>query len=81
MKTFEKRMRGQSDANIHFSDLRSILIALGFLERINGSHHIFYHDSIPEILNLQPKGAMAKSYLVKQVRRLILQYGWEINLK
>ena len=30
--------------------------------RINGSHHIFYYEDIPEILNLQPNGALAKSY-------------------
>lgn len=79
MKPFERLMSGQADANFHFSDLRSILFAIGFQERINGSHHIFFHDSIPEILNLQPKGAMAKPYQVKQVRRLILKYGLEIN--
>ena len=46
---------------------------LGFEERIRGSHHIFTKDDVEEILNLQPKGAMAKAYQVKQVRRVILR--------
>ena len=48
--------------------------------RINGSHHIFHYEAIPEILNLQPDGYMAKPYQVRQVRRVILKYGMEINL-
>ena len=47
---------------------------LGFEERIRGSHHIFTRDGVEEILNLQPKGAKAKSYQVKQVRNVILDY-------
>ena len=31
-------------------------------------------DGVEEILNLQPKGAKAKPYQVKQVRNLILKY-------
>lgn len=51
-----------------------MLHALGFDERIKGSHHIFTKDGIPEILNLQPKGAKAKAYQVRQVRNVILRY-------
>jgi hypothetical protein len=47
---------------------------LGFDERIRGSHHIFTKDGIEEILNLQPKGANAKPYQVKQMRNVILKY-------
>jgi hypothetical protein len=47
---------------------------MGFSERICGSHHIFTKEGIEEILNLQPKGAQAKPYQVKQVRRVITKY-------
>jgi hypothetical protein len=40
-KTLDKILRGDSDANIRFSDLRTLLVSLGFEERIKGSHHIF----------------------------------------
>lgn len=56
------------------SDLQKLLIGLGFDERIKGDHHIFTKDDIEEILNLQPKGSMAKPYQVKQVRDVIVRY-------
>lgn len=78
MAKFEKTrlqiLRGESDANVSFDDLRQLLKHLGFVERIKGSHHIFTRDGVAEILNLQPKGAKAKAYQVKQVRGVILQY-------
>lgn len=67
-------LRGTSDGNIRFADLRSFLLRLGFAERIKGSHHIFTHPRIAEILNLQPQNSMAKPYQVKQVRRILVQY-------
>ncbi|MEW5938327.1 MAG: type II toxin-antitoxin system HicA family toxin [Chloroflexota bacterium] len=73
-KTLEKVLRGVSDANIEFDDLRQLLDGLGFQERIRGSHHIFTKDGVIEIINLQPKGSKAKPYQVKQVRTLILKY-------
>jgi hypothetical protein len=69
-----KVLRGTSDANIPFNGICQLLRSMGFNERIRGSHHIFSKDGIEEILNLQPKGARAKPYQVKQVRRLILKY-------
>jgi len=53
-------LRGASDANIRFADLRSLLHKLGFAERVRGSHHIFSHPGLPEILSLQPRGALAQ---------------------
>jgi predicted RNA binding protein YcfA (HicA-like mRNA interferase family) len=74
-KTLEKVLRGGSDANIRFADLRNLLLTLGFEERIKGSHHIFNHDDVDEILNLQPSGSKAKRYQAKDVRDIILNYG------
>ncbi|HLF25707.1 MAG TPA: type II toxin-antitoxin system HicA family toxin [Anaerolineae bacterium] len=70
-KVLDKVARGTSDANIRFDDLRQLLRSLGFTERIRGSHHIFFKESIEEILNLQTQGANAKPYQVKQVRNVI----------
>jgi len=74
-KTLAKILRGTSDANIRFGDLRTLLLALGFEERIRGSHRIFKRDDIDEIVTLQPRGSKAKSYQVRQVRNLIIKYG------
>jgi len=40
---------------------------------VKGSHHIFTHELMPEILNLQPKNSFAKPYQVKQVREILRQ--------
>ena len=60
--------------NIRFDDLRSLLTALGFVQRVKGSHHIFTKPDVVEILNLQPRGSLAKPYQVKQVRAVIVRY-------
>lgn len=73
-KLLSKILRGTSDTNISFVELCALLVHLGFEERIRRSHHIFSHANIEEILNLQPAGASAKVYQVKQVRNVILKY-------
>jgi hypothetical protein len=45
--------------------------------RIKGSHHIFTCDGIDEIINIQPDGAKAKAYQVKQIRGIMLKYRLE----
>ena len=47
---------------------------LGFIDRVKGSHHIFTKTGVSEILNLQPRGSLAKPYQVKQVRAVIVRY-------
>lgn len=73
-KTENQILSGRSDANIDFNDLCRLLANYGFDERIKGSHHIFTKKSVEEIINIQPIGAKAKAYQVKQVRNLILKY-------
>jgi predicted RNA binding protein YcfA (HicA-like mRNA interferase family) len=73
-KIITKVLSGTSDANINFNELRQLLKNLGFDERIRSSHHIFTKDEVEEILNLQPKGADAKPYQVKQIRNVIVKY-------
>jgi hypothetical protein len=67
-------LRGASDANIPFNQLRNLLRQLGFSERIRGDHHIFIRNGVEEIINLQPQGNKAKPYQVKQVRGVIVKY-------
>jgi hypothetical protein len=66
---------GRADHNVSFTALRSLLVSLGFRERIRGDHHIFSRTGIIEILNLQPlPGGKAKGYQVRQVRNVIVRY-------
>jgi hypothetical protein len=63
-----------SDENIRFDELCQLLNRPGFAERIRGGHHIFTRSGVEEILNLQPRGPLAKAYPVKQVRDVIVRH-------
>ena len=78
-KVLEKVIFGRSDNNITFTELRQLLLQLGFQERIRGDHHIFSMKDVVEIINLQPLGSMAKAYQVKQVRQIIVRYRLELK--
>ena len=40
--------------NVHFHDMVTIINAFGFtLSRTKGSHNIFVHPEIPELINIQ----------------------------
>ena len=74
-QTLDRVLTGLSDKNIRFSDLRKLVLGLGFDERIKGDHHILTKSGVVEIINLQPlKDGRAKAYQVKQVRSIILRY-------
>ena len=68
-------LRGTSDANIRFNDLRLLWLHLGVNERTRASHHLFRKDGVDERINLQQDNGMAKPYQVRQVRAIILKYG------
>jgi virulence-associated protein VapD len=73
-KVLASVLRGTSDYNFAFADLRHVLEQLGFDERVKGDHFIFTKSDVTEIINLQPVGNKAKAYQVKQVRNLVLKY-------
>ena len=76
-RTLDRVLRGTSDASIRFDELCQLLRRLGFAERIRGDHHIFTREGVEEILNLQPRGSLAKPYQVRQVRDVIVRYRLE----
>lgn len=66
--------------NVKFDDLVKLSQKLGFrLSRIQGSHHLFDHDLIPDTLNLQPDRGQAKEYQIRQLLKLIQEYGLEVR--
>lgn len=73
-KALRRLLSGSADANIDFQDLCRVLSHLGFELRIKGSHHIFHREGVPEIINLQPRGSLAKPYQVKQVRDVLTRH-------
>ena len=76
-KLIQKILSGRQYQSINFSEAVSLLLSLGFSQRIKGDHHIFYREGITEIINIQPNGAKAKAYQVRQIRELIVKYKLE----
>lgn len=66
--------------NVRFETLKLLATAFGFtLVRVQGSHHIFLHPLIDEIINLQDVGGMAKPYQVRQLLGLIERYNLSLE--
>lgn len=55
-KLIAKVLRGTSDGNIAFDDVRGMLRHLGFDERIRGSHHLYRREGVEEKINVQRAG-------------------------
>lgn len=73
-KLIQSVMSGTQDQNIKFRDLQKLLDALGFDCRIRGDHFIYSFRNLPENINIQPTGNMAKPYQVKQIRNFLSKY-------
>ena len=66
--------------NIKFTDFVNLVEGFGFkLDRISGSHHIFKHPGIPELINLQEVNGEAKPYQIKQFLRLTERYDLSLE--
>lgn len=73
-KLYLSVLTGMQDKNIKFRDLQKLLDVLGFECRIKGDHFIYSYNNLPENINIQPNGNMAKPYQVKQVRLFLQKY-------
>lgn len=77
-KTLEKILFGSK--NIRFDDLTALVRAFGFrLSRTSGSHHIFTHPGVPELVNLQEVRGQAKPYQVRQFMKLVERYNLQLE--
>ena len=77
-KTLEKILFGSK--NIRFDDLTALVLAFGFrLSRISGSHHIFTHPQVRELVNLQDVHGRAKPYQVRQFIKLVERYNLQLE--
>jgi hypothetical protein len=74
-KLYDRIVGGRSDANIPFEQTRSMLLHLGFKERVRGSHHIFNREGIEELIDIQKVGGECKPYQVKQMRAVLKKYN------
>ena len=58
-----KRLSEGALKNVSFSDMINLVEGFGFkLSRVSGSHHLFSHPGLPELINLQEVKGQAKPY-------------------
>ncbi len=61
-----------SPANLRFAEACALARGFGFhLCRVSGSHHIFVHPNVRELINLQDVRGKAKAYQVKQLLQIV----------
>jgi hypothetical protein len=62
--------------NIRFADDQAAIEAFGFrLDRVSGSHHIYIHPNVKELINLQDVNGIAKPYQIKQFLEIVERYN------
>jgi predicted RNA binding protein YcfA (HicA-like mRNA interferase family) len=67
-------------ANVRFADFRRVIEAFGFvLKRVSGSHHVFSHPEISELVNLQEVRGQAKPYQIRQFLKLVERYNLKLE--
>ena len=66
--------------NVAFSDMVKLVEGFGFrLDRVRGSHHLFIHPEVAEVLNLQPEGGQVKPYQIRQFLRIIEEHELQLE--
>jgi predicted RNA binding protein YcfA (HicA-like mRNA interferase family) len=77
-KLLAKALTGSK--NISFNEMVLLVEAFGFrLSRVNGSHHVFVHAKVRQIVNLQESNGKAKPYQVRQFLQLVEQYDLKLG--
>ena len=77
-KLIQKLLSGSK--NIRFSEAQAAIEAFGFhLTRISGSHHIYIHPDVPELINLQDVKGKAKPYQIKQFFEIVERYNLQLE--
>jgi predicted RNA binding protein YcfA (HicA-like mRNA interferase family) len=67
-----------SPRNMRFKEMVALVEAFGFrLARVKGSHHIYVHPEVEELINIQDVGGQAKPYQVRQFLKLVERYNLE----
>lgn len=77
-KLLERALRAPQ--NFRFVEACALAEAFGFrLSRISGSHTIYVHANIPELLNLQEVRGQSKPYQIKQLLQLVERHNLQLG--
>jgi len=81
-KKLLRRLAQGAVQNVGFSDFVGLVKGFGFtLARVSGSHHIFVHPRLAELINVQDVGGQAKAYQIRQFLRLVERYDLKLEEK
>lgn len=62
--------------SLRFDEMVSLVEAFGFrLSRQSGSHHIFTHPAVRELVNIHEVKGKAKPYQIRQFLSLVERYN------
>ncbi|HWF59922.1 MAG TPA: type II toxin-antitoxin system HicA family toxin [Nitrospira sp.] len=79
-KLLAKALAGSK--NLRFTEAVALAKAFGYrLARTKGSHRIFVHPKIKELINLQEVGGKAKPYQVRQLLDVVERYNLRLELE
>jgi predicted RNA binding protein YcfA (HicA-like mRNA interferase family) len=67
--------------NVRFRDFSTLMEYFGFvLIRVRGSHHLYQHPDVEEVLSVQPrKDNRAKAYQLRQFLKLVEKYKLQLD--
>jgi predicted RNA binding protein YcfA (HicA-like mRNA interferase family) len=69
-----------SPRSVRFTEMIALVEAFGFrLSRVKGSHHVFTHPAVRELVNIQNVDGQAKPYQVRQFLRLVERYSLKMG--
>ena len=69
-------------SNVGIQDFQRLMVAFGFvLVRVRGSHHIYAHSEVPELIDLQPRKGEVKPYQIRQFLQLVEKHSLSLGRK
>lgn len=75
-----RRLARGNFSNVRFGDVRRLVEELAFeCRRISGSHYIYAHRDVDELVNLQEVRGQTKPYQLRQLLRLIERYDLRLE--
>jgi len=78
-KLLQRLSEGQLK-NVAFGDMMNMVEGFGFrLDRISGSHRIFIHPAVQEMVNLQEVKGEAKPHQIRQFLRIVERYNLRLE--
>jgi predicted RNA binding protein YcfA (HicA-like mRNA interferase family) len=75
-----RRLLSGANRNVSYDDFTGLVEGFGFvLLRHAGSHAIFGHPDVPQLVNVQNVAGEAKPYQIRQFLKLVERYNLHLE--